>query len=124
MSKQIILDFFASGNNKDTDALSALLADDFTGTLLPSSLGVPTMNKEKFTAGAVKFTSDVPDAKYTIEEILEAGSAVVVHSKASGAGFSNEFIWIFHISGGKITSMKQFGDAQVLAAHLDKLKQL
>jgi ketosteroid isomerase-like protein len=41
-------------------------------------------------------------------------------SKASGTGFSNEYIWIFHISGGKITSMKQFGDAQVLAAHLAK----
>ncbi|KAJ7290675.1 hypothetical protein C8J57DRAFT_1493383 [Mycena rebaudengoi] len=60
MSKQIILDFFASGNNKDTDALSAALADDFTGTILPSSL-------------------DVPDLKYTIEVILEAGSAAVVH---------------------------------------------
>jgi hypothetical protein len=63
MSKQIILDFFASGNNKDTDALSAALADDFTGTMLPSSLGIPTMNKEKFTAGAVKFTGSIPDLK-------------------------------------------------------------
>jgi hypothetical protein len=43
-----------------------------------------------------------------------------LQSKASGTGFSNEYISIFHISGGKIASMKQFGDAQVMAALLAK----
>ncbi|KAJ7256916.1 hypothetical protein C8J57DRAFT_554341 [Mycena rebaudengoi] len=121
MSKQAVLDFFAAGNSKDLTALRAILADDFTATILPSSLGLPIMTKEKFLAGAEKMVAGIPDLKFADpEEIIEAGSSVVVHTKMSGTGYSNEYIYIFHVAGGKIASMKQFTDALVVAALMAK----
>jgi ketosteroid isomerase-like protein len=63
MSKQVVLDFFAARLKKDFKGLEAFLTDDFTATILPASLGIPVMNKEKFIAGAKRMASSIPDLK-------------------------------------------------------------
>ncbi|KAJ7257044.1 hypothetical protein C8J57DRAFT_1235326 [Mycena rebaudengoi] len=80
MSKQVVLDSLAARNSKDLTALGAILADEFTATILPSLLGLPIMTKEKFLARAEKTVAGIPDLKFTdSEETIEAGSSVVVH---------------------------------------------
>ncbi|KAJ7257018.1 hypothetical protein C8J57DRAFT_1517067 [Mycena rebaudengoi] len=91
MFKQVVLDSFAARNSKDLTALGAIFADEFTTTILPLSLGLPIMTKEKFLAGAEKTVAGIPDLKFTdSEETIEAGSSVVVHTKMKGTGYINE----------------------------------
>jgi hypothetical protein len=62
-SKQLILDMFACANRKDFEGLSALLADDYAMQVLPASLGVPPMNKERFLQGFTKMSTLFPNLK-------------------------------------------------------------
>jgi ketosteroid isomerase-like protein len=60
-SKQLILDMFACVNRKDVEGLSAFLADDYALQVLPSSLGVPPMNKEQFLQAVSRMSTLFPN---------------------------------------------------------------
>ncbi|KAJ7207343.1 hypothetical protein C8J57DRAFT_1484594 [Mycena rebaudengoi] len=126
-SKQLILDMFACVNRKDIEGLSAFLADDYALQVLPSSLGVPAMNKEQFLQAVSRMSTLFPNLTFhEPEEVIVADNAVVVHIKASGsndagATYNNEYIHIFRLNGdGKVVSAKEFLDAKVL----EKMMQL
>ncbi|KAJ7207344.1 hypothetical protein C8J57DRAFT_1403296 [Mycena rebaudengoi] len=120
-SKQLILDMFACANRNDFEGLSALLADDYAMQVLPASLGVPPMNKERFIQGFTKMSTLFPNLKFhEPEEVIVADNTVIVHMKASGsndagATYSNELIHIFRLNGdGKVASLKEFMDAKAV----------
>ncbi|KAJ7262890.1 hypothetical protein C8J57DRAFT_1334078 [Mycena rebaudengoi] len=125
-SKQLILDMFACANRKDFEGLSALLADDYAMQVLPASLGVPPMNKERFLQGFTKMSTLFPNLKFhEPEEVIVANNTVIVHvqlnsmkasgSNDAGATYSNELIHIFRINGdGKVASLKEFMDAKAV----------
>ncbi|KAJ7262888.1 hypothetical protein C8J57DRAFT_1334072 [Mycena rebaudengoi] len=126
-SKQLILDLFACLNRKDIEGLPAFLADDYAMQVLPSSLGVPPMNKEQFLQAVSRMSTLFPNLKFhEPEEVIVADNAVIVHIKASGsndagATYNNEYIHIFRLNGdGKVASLKEFLDAKVV----EKLMQL
>ncbi|KAJ7172834.1 hypothetical protein C8R43DRAFT_977664 [Mycena crocata] len=111
--------FFKLMEARDTDGLSAITTDGFSHRLLPATTGYPAINKEQYLGVVTKTATIVESSKFDPhQEIIEAGDSIVVHTSGKGTlkngyTFENEFVFIFHFEGGKISSIKEFTDTKV-----------
>jgi len=113
--------FIAHLDGGNYDALADLLTGNFTHRFLPAStggLGMAVRDKGQ----VLEFINDLPNfiQKFnfqTPEEVITAKDVVIFHTRSngrtvSGRPWTNEYIYIFHFEGDKISSIKEFLDSK------------
>ncbi|KAF7353782.1 hypothetical protein MVEN_01063700 [Mycena venus] len=111
----------------DTVNMAALMADNYTWRLLPAALGVPAKNKRQYLLQSAKLGRIFATLKVHIRsplDVVQSGDTVVIHATsegqmATGAPFQNECIMILRCEGGKVYSMMEFMDSEVMRVTLD-----
>ncbi|KAJ6497110.1 hypothetical protein C8R47DRAFT_1212648 [Mycena vitilis] len=111
----------------NTEAMSAMMKDDFVWRLLPATLGVPKKNKRQYLLQSVDLGQIFVYLKVNMRsplEVIEAGATVVVHVTsegrlAAGTAYENECIMIFHCEDGKVRSMMEFMDSENMRRPLE-----
>ncbi|KAG6809477.1 hypothetical protein H0H92_016084 [Tricholoma furcatifolium] len=124
MSSAIITQYFEYLNTYNFDGLASLVSDNFTHEFRPTSIngmGLPVRNATQVIDWLKNLQQLIVSLNFgTPVETIVAADAVVVHVHSNGAtslgkSFPNEHLFIFHLSGGKITSVKEFMDSKAVA---------
>lgn len=105
-----------------------ILADNFTSTIKPATLGIPVLGKQPFLdrlkAAGIRYGIVLPNA----EDIIETNDAVVFYTNAKGTtahGFPwiNEYIFRIRFdTQDKIVGVDEFTDSTAVLAALAKEK--
>jgi len=86
-------DFLHYNNTADVDNMSKILADNFTSTIRPATLGVPVVGKQPYLdrmkAAGISYGLAMPKP----EDIMETSDALVFYTNANGTTASG-FPWI------------------------------
>ncbi|KAG6859993.1 hypothetical protein C0995_000755 [Termitomyces sp. Mi166 len=124
-STAVVSQYFEYINAYNFDGLASLFAGNFTHEFRPASIsgmGTPVRNGAQFLDWLKNLKDLIVSLNFNspVETIVAEGAVVVhVHSKGEtpslGKSFPNEHLFIFHISGGKITSVKEFMDSKYVA---------
>ncbi|KAG6832760.1 hypothetical protein H0H87_000413 [Tephrocybe sp. NHM501043] len=124
-STAIVSQYFEYINAYNFDGLKSLFAANFIHEFRPASLGgmgIPVRNGPQFVDWLKNLQGLIVSLNFNapVETIVADGSVVIhVHSNGEtpslAKSFPNEHLFIFHISGGKITSIKEFMDSKYVA---------
>ncbi|KAG6846428.1 hypothetical protein H0H93_014015 [Arthromyces matolae] len=124
-STAIVSQYLQYMSTYDFEGLNSIFAPNFKHEFRPASLngmGSPVRNAAQLVDWLKELKSNIVALHYSapVETIVAEGVVVVhVHSEgdtpALGKSFPNEHLFIFHISGGKITSIKEFMDSKFVA---------
>ncbi|KAG6916265.1 hypothetical protein DXG01_007609 [Tephrocybe rancida] len=124
-STTVVSQYFEYLNSYNFDGLTSLLAANFKHEFRPASIsgmGAPSRNAAQFLDWLKNLKGLIVSLNFnTPVETIVADGSVVVHVHSAGEtpslakSFPNEHLFIFHISGGKITSIKEFMDSKYVA---------
>ena len=118
-SRQLVLDYYKAQGSDDPTEVENLLAEDVEWSPPRSApigpirgrTGVLTAMRE----AGVRFF-DLASMKVETKKIIADGDTVVVLQSlagkaANGRDYSNEYVWVFTCSGGKIVRMDEHTDS-------------
>tara|TARA_Y100000591_G_scaffold213582_1_gene185355 strand:+ start:109 stop:552 length:444 start_codon:yes stop_codon:yes gene_type:complete len=117
-AKDVVKKAYATFASGDTEAWTALHADDLTFTILgniPTTgvhVGPEAVIKNVFEPIAVHW----PNFKIEHKAIYSDGNMVFVHSDMTADGLSTETLHMFRVEGGVIQSFTAFDDTGSMAA--------
>ncbi|KAJ7494484.1 hypothetical protein B0H11DRAFT_937875 [Mycena galericulata] len=111
----------------DGPGMVFLTTDDFTWRILPAALRVPVRNRREYLLQSAELGSLYESLKIDLDkplDVVQNDNEVVLHlagegKLASGSVHQMEYIMIFRCKGGKVSSMMEFGDGEVLRAILE-----
>lgn len=127
-SVSIVQGVYEAFGRGDVPAILGLCAPDMTWEVVGPAGAYPLWATFRGTEGGIAFFTTIAAneefSDFTVKEIHGAGEVVTVLGHAAykltktGRGVDTDFIHLYRVKGGKISSFREFSDtAQVAAAY-------
>lgn len=117
-NKDVIRALVAAVNNRDTDAVVALLADDFEWLVAGSPESFPlagTYYKHQIKDFLSKFLETLEEYEHTVDHLFAEGDSVAQESHLEakaldGRVYKNNFSITYRVRNGKIHRLREYCD--------------